>query len=209
MRLARHPSPVTRPGSDVAVACHSSPVTRHSPRPPGASMMALLHPRYWPTWIGLGVLRVFEPLPYPLLVWLGRRIGGLLAWLPLGFVRIARRNLELCLPQHSPAERQRILHEHFRSVGIGIFETALSWWSFGRPDTQADAARRRGASRGGARARSRGHSAERALHDARNRRPRTLCAAAGERHVSADKQCGARTIPHAQPRSPRKARDPA
>ena len=90
---------------------------------------ALLHPRYWPTWVGLGVLRVFEPLPYPLLVWLGRRIGGLLAWLPLGFVRIARRNLELRLPQHSPAERQRILREHFRSVGIGIFETALSWWS--------------------------------------------------------------------------------
>jgi len=90
---------------------------------------ALFHPRYWPTWLALGVLRVFEPLPFPFLVWLGRRIGGVLARLPLGFVRIARRNLELCLPTRSGAERERLLREHFRSVGIAIFETAISWWS--------------------------------------------------------------------------------
>ena len=89
----------------------------------------MFHPRYWPTWLALGILRVFEPLPFSFLVWLGRRIGGLLARLPLGFVRIARRNLELCFPELSPAERERILREHFRSLGIGLFETAISWWS--------------------------------------------------------------------------------
>ncbi|HMN43712.1 MAG TPA: LpxL/LpxP family Kdo(2)-lipid IV(A) lauroyl/palmitoleoyl acyltransferase [Povalibacter sp.] len=89
----------------------------------------MLHPRYWPTWIALGILRLFEPLPYPLLLWLGRRIGDLLVILPLSFVRIARRNLELCFPEKSAEERQRILREHFRSVGIGLFETAISWWS--------------------------------------------------------------------------------
>ena len=89
----------------------------------------LLHPRYWPTWLALGTLRMFEPLPYPLLVWLGRRIGGLLARLPLRFVRIARRNLELCFPQMLVAQREQILCEHFRSIGIGMFETAMSWWS--------------------------------------------------------------------------------
>ena len=89
----------------------------------------LLHPRYWPTWIALGVLRVFEPLPYPLLVSLGRAIGTLLIHLPLPFVRIARRNIELCLPERTKEERERILREHFRSVGIGIFETAIAWWS--------------------------------------------------------------------------------
>jgi KDO2-lipid IV(A) lauroyltransferase len=93
------------------------------------STLTLLHPRYWATWIALGTLRLFEPLPYAALVWLGRRIGGVLARLPLSFVRIARRNLELCYPQTAPDERQRILREHFRSVGIGIFETAISWWS--------------------------------------------------------------------------------
>lgn len=89
----------------------------------------LLHARYWPTWLALGLLRLFEPLPYPLLLWLGRRIGDLLLVLPLKFVRIARRNLELCFPQMPAGERQRILREHFRSVGAGLFETAISWWS--------------------------------------------------------------------------------
>jgi KDO2-lipid IV(A) lauroyltransferase len=88
-----------------------------------------IHPRYWPTWLALGVLRVFEPLPFPLLVWLGRRVGGVIVRLPLGFVRIARRNLELCLPELPVAEREQILREHFRSLGVGIFETAISWWS--------------------------------------------------------------------------------
>jgi KDO2-lipid IV(A) lauroyltransferase len=70
-----------------------------------------------------------EPLPFGFLVWLGNRIGGLVARLPLRFVRIARRNLELCLPEKSVEERERLLVEHFRSVGVGIFETAISWWS--------------------------------------------------------------------------------
>lgn len=89
----------------------------------------LLHPRYWPTWLALGTLRLFEPLPYPVLVWLGRRLGGVLARLPLNFVRIARRNLELCFPGQPAVEREQVLREHFRSVGIGLFETAMSWWS--------------------------------------------------------------------------------
>ncbi|HKU15413.1 MAG TPA: LpxL/LpxP family Kdo(2)-lipid IV(A) lauroyl/palmitoleoyl acyltransferase [Steroidobacteraceae bacterium] len=88
-----------------------------------------IHPRYWPTWLALGVLRVFEPLPFPLLVWLGRRLGEIIVRLPLGFVRIARRNLELCLPELPAPEREQILREHFRSLGTGIFETAISWWS--------------------------------------------------------------------------------
>jgi KDO2-lipid IV(A) lauroyltransferase len=49
--------------------------------------------------------------------------------LPLGFVRIARRNLELCFPEKPAVERKAILRTHFHSVAIGLFETAMSWWS--------------------------------------------------------------------------------
>jgi KDO2-lipid IV(A) lauroyltransferase len=75
------------------------------------------------------LLRLFEPLPYPVLTWLGRRVGDLMLLLPLGFVRIAQRNLELCFPESSAEHRHEILRGHFRSVGIGLFETAMSWWS--------------------------------------------------------------------------------
>jgi KDO2-lipid IV(A) lauroyltransferase len=93
------------------------------------SHTSLLHPRYWPTWLALGVLRIMEPLPFAFLVWLGQLIGAIAGRLPLSFVRIARKNMELCLPELPAEERERLLREHFRSVGIGIFETAMSWWS--------------------------------------------------------------------------------
>ena len=96
---------------------------------PTPGPLTLAHPRYWPTWLALGVLRIFEPLPYAFLMWLGRRIGDVLVHLPTSFVRIARRNLELCFPENSPEERRHILREHFHSLGCGLFETAISWWS--------------------------------------------------------------------------------
>lgn len=91
--------------------------------------LELLHPRYWLTWLALGSLRVLEPLPYRVLMALGGAIGSVLSILPLGFVSIARRNLELCFPEKSAAEREAILRAHFRSLAKGLFETAMSWWS--------------------------------------------------------------------------------
>lgn len=90
---------------------------------------AFLHPKYWPTWLGLGLLRVFEPLPHRLLYLLGRGLGLLIYLFPTPFKRVARRNLELALPELDAAARQRILREHFAGLGCALFETAISWWS--------------------------------------------------------------------------------
>src|SRR5262245_39935571 len=89
----------------------------------------LYMPRWWPTWFAVGVLRLLEPLPFPVLVWLGRRLGGLVARLPLPYGRVVKTNLELCFPELTPRERRRMAIEHFRSARISIFETAISWWS--------------------------------------------------------------------------------
>jgi Kdo2-lipid IVA lauroyltransferase/acyltransferase len=91
-----------------------------------------LHPRYWLTWIGIGFLRLFEPLPHGLLGLLGRGLGVLVYLLPTPFKRIARRNLELCLPELPQQERRRILRRHFAGLGCALFETAMSWWSSNR-----------------------------------------------------------------------------
>jgi KDO2-lipid IV(A) lauroyltransferase len=89
----------------------------------------LLAPQYWPTWLGLALLRLFEPLPFPLLVGIGRGFGTFLRWLPLNFVRIARVNLSLCLPSQTIEAREAILKRHFQSIGIALMETAMAWWS--------------------------------------------------------------------------------
>ncbi len=85
--------------------------------------------RYWPTAIGLVLLRLLEPLPFPLLLKLGAWLGALVRCLPLSFARVARRNLELCLAELGPDARERVLAAHFRSLGISLFETAIAWWS--------------------------------------------------------------------------------
>ncbi len=143
------PGPASPPASERTTDnAHRTTRARGSER---ASPLA--HPRYWPTWLALGLLRLFEPLPFGVQIALGRFIGSVLVRLPLSFVRIARRNLELCFPEKSPGEREAILREHFYDVGIGLFETAMSWWSsderirgLGTLDGQEhlDAARTRG-----------------------------------------------------------------
>jgi Kdo2-lipid IVA lauroyltransferase/acyltransferase len=89
----------------------------------------LFAPRYWPTWLGLGLLRVFAVLPYGWLVRIGQGLGSVLLRLPIPFIRTARRNMELCLPELSAAARQKLLVQHFQSLGIGLFEIAFSWWA--------------------------------------------------------------------------------
>ena len=37
-----------------------------------------LHPRFWPLWLGLGLLWLLVQLPYPLLLQLGRGLGALM-----------------------------------------------------------------------------------------------------------------------------------
>ena len=91
--------------------------------------LRLLAPRYWLTWAGLGLLRLVALLPYGAIVRLGRGLGALLRHLPISFVRTARRNIELCLPELSPGERERLLKEHFASLGIAVLEIPFAWWT--------------------------------------------------------------------------------
>lgn len=91
--------------------------------------LAFLRPIYWPTWIGLLVLRMLELLPYPMQRRVGAGLGRLIRCLPLAYLRIADRNIELCMPALSADERRLLINEHCRSLGMGLCETATTWWS--------------------------------------------------------------------------------
>ncbi len=87
-----------------------------------------LHPRFWPLWLGLGLLWLLTRLPYPALLWLGRGLGSLMYRFARSRRSIAGRNLELCFPAWSAEQRERVLRENFASSGIAFFEMAMSWW---------------------------------------------------------------------------------
>lgn len=89
---------------------------------------AFLHPRFWLTWIGVGLLRLVASIPYAVQLFIGRRLGDLVFWLLPGRRKIARRNLELCFPELDAKTRHRLLRSCLQSVGISLMEAAFSWW---------------------------------------------------------------------------------
>lgn len=88
-----------------------------------------LAPRYWPTWLGIGVLRALTFLPVPLLVRLGEGIGWLTGRLWQKRRYVVRVNLKLCFPQLDGAALEQAVDEHFKALGAGIFEACLAWWA--------------------------------------------------------------------------------
>ena len=90
--------------------------------------IAFLHPRYWLMWLGFALLWLIAQLPYVVLLLLGRVLGRLMLLVATSRRHIVTRNLELCFPELSPAERERLLRKNFESTAIAFFEMAISWW---------------------------------------------------------------------------------
>lgn len=94
---------------------------------------SFLHPRYWLTWFGLGVLFLLVQLPYPVLnrlgIWLGRTSIRFLK----RRVSITRRNLQLCFPDLPSDQVEARIVSNFESLGMGLLETGMAWfWSDAR-----------------------------------------------------------------------------
>lgn len=90
---------------------------------------SFLGPQHWPTWLGLGVLRLLCLLPLPVLIRLGEGLGWLFGRLAPGRRHITRVNLRACFPEYSAADLERTVNAHFRALGAGIFEACLAWWA--------------------------------------------------------------------------------
>ena len=88
---------------------------------------ALLAPRHWPAWVGLGCIRLLASLPYRWLL----RIGGAAGWLAARIMRqrrdVAARNLALCFPALDAAQRAALLERTLRDSGLMLVEFALAW----------------------------------------------------------------------------------
>jgi len=96
----------------------------------GAFCRSMLHPRYWVTWLGLGILWLLVQLPYPLLMRLGANAGTLSRHFLKRRERITRRNIELCFPGIAENDIERMIAGNFASLGMALAETGIAWfWS--------------------------------------------------------------------------------
>lgn len=88
----------------------------------------LLHPRYWVTWLGIGLLYLVVLLPYPVLRRLGKGLGRLAMLLMKKRVKITQRNLQLCFPSLPQQQRDEWVRKNFESTGMGVLETGMAWF---------------------------------------------------------------------------------
>lgn len=89
----------------------------------------LLGPRYWPSWLGIALLRLLCLLPLPLALVLGEGAGWLAGRLARGRRHIVAVNLQLCFPELDDAARAQLADHHFRALGAGVIEAGFAWWA--------------------------------------------------------------------------------
>lgn len=87
-----------------------------------------IHPRFWMMWFTFALLRLVTQLPYRCQLSLGRLLGRLIKFLSNKRQRVVEINLQLCFPEKSSVERERIKNECYESIGIALFEMAICWW---------------------------------------------------------------------------------
>ena len=83
-------------------------------------------PRHWVSWLGIGLLWLICLLPVRLLVGFGESLGWLVGRIMKRRRHITRVNLQLCFPELSDAQREKLVDEHFAALGAGVFETGLA-----------------------------------------------------------------------------------
>ncbi|SIR31455.1 KDO2-lipid IV(A) lauroyltransferase [Shewanella morhuae] len=89
---------------------------------------SLYHPKHWPMWFGVFLMRLTQLLPLSWQMKLGKGLGRLVMKFAGSRTHTARRNLTLCFPEMTPAQREELLIRNFEETGKAIFDTINAWW---------------------------------------------------------------------------------
>lgn len=110
---------------------HEEANARQTPKrdPARVPLWRFLGPRFWPVWLGIGIVRLVNLLPLPAQMFVGRAVGRLALAFSRRDRRTAQINIDLCLPEMDAKARRRLLREHFENLGCALFETGLVWWA--------------------------------------------------------------------------------
>ena len=90
--------------------------------------LKFFHPRFWPTWLGVIMLRLLILLPWHWQMMIGKGIGIALFKLLRSRRKISCINLEIAFPNLSPKELHALNRQHFINLGQSALESALGWW---------------------------------------------------------------------------------
>lgn len=116
--------------SDRPFVDAGSPILKKKYRklPRNTDYSAYRHPRWWPTWLGIGAMWLAAQLPLRVQWQLGR-MAGLLTWKFAKSRRhITETNIRLCFPELNGQQQQALVRNSFIANGIGLMEIGIGWF---------------------------------------------------------------------------------
>jgi len=95
----------------------------------GEFSKALLHPRHWLTWLGIGFFYLVTRLPMPALDKFGAILGRLLLKKNRKRYTVVKTNLALCFPDKTDDELESMVAKHFELLMQSMVHYGLTWWA--------------------------------------------------------------------------------
>ena len=94
--------------------------------------LSMLSPSYLLTWLGTGFLYVLTFCPIKIQLFLGGQLGSILLFISPQRKNITKINLQLCFPDKTQIELEKMVKEVFKDIGKGLIETGIAWWKSDR-----------------------------------------------------------------------------
>ena len=91
-----------------------------------------IHPKFYPTWILILLMRIAVFIPFQFQVILGKVIGKLLYPFMKKLRETAYSNISNCFPEKKQPQVTLLVKQHFDAIGISLFETANAYYGSDR-----------------------------------------------------------------------------
>ena len=87
-----------------------------------------IHPKFYPTWILILLMRIGVFIPFQFQVILGKAIGKLIYPFMKKLRETAYSNISNCFPEKKQPQVTLLVKQHFDAIGISLFETANAYY---------------------------------------------------------------------------------
>jgi KDO2-lipid IV(A) lauroyltransferase len=88
-----------------------------------------IHPKFFPTWILILLMRIGVFIPFSAQVIIGRTIGKVMYPLMSKLRSTAYSNISHCFPEKKQSQVNALVKSHFEAIGISLFETANAYYA--------------------------------------------------------------------------------
>ena len=88
-----------------------------------------IHPKFFPTWILILLMRIGVFIPFRAQVIIGRTIGKVMYPLMSKLRSTAYSNISHCFPEKKQSQVNALVKNHFEAIGISLFETANAYYA--------------------------------------------------------------------------------